>query len=159
MKFQRTLAAGAGLLGATTAIAVGAPAIAATGNGRADSGTAYISIVHQQGSSLYAAGYNVDKLFGATAVTYVVAVGPSTPGTFKIKAKAVTLYTRDGALTGTGSATQFTTPSGAETVRDGKLSLTHGTGGQAHHTVTATFSGTYDPKAGAYTFHYKGIYR
>jgi hypothetical protein len=157
-KFTRSLTMGAVFLAACAFVAISAAGVGAKSKSRADSGTAYISIVHQSGQLEYAAGYNVDKLFGATGVTYVVSVGVSKPGVYLIKAKTVTLYTADGALTGTGSATQTITPT-AVTVTNGKLSLTHGSGGQKGHSMIATFTGTYDPKTSVYTFHYKGNYQ
>ncbi len=157
-KLTRSLTMGTALFAACAFVAISAAGVRAKSEGRADSGTAYTSIVHVSGQLLYAGGYDHDKLFGATRLTYVVTIGSAQPGTSQGTAKTVTLHTRDGALTGTAWGTQTITPSGAA-VSQGKLSLTHGSGGQKGHSLTATFTGTYDPNTRVYTFHYKGTYR
>jgi hypothetical protein len=139
-------------------IAIGATPVNAKSAGRKDSGVAYVSIVRQAGGLEYAAGYGNDKLFGAIAVTYVVSIGPSGPGTFKINARKVTFYTSNGSLWGTGSATQTVTATSSN-VTDGKVSLTHGGGAQAGHGFTGTFSGPFDTQTTVYTFHYTGTYK
>ncbi len=139
-------------------ITVSAGTVAAKSAGRKDSGTLYITIVHQAGGLLYAAGLAQDRVMGPVAVVYTVSVRPGGNGSFHITAKKVILYTRTGSISGTGSATQTVTSS-SDTVSGGKLNLTHGAGGQAGHSFAGTFSGTYDSKAGAYTFHYSGTYR
>ena len=155
---KRSLIMGAALFAACAFVAISAAGVGAESKGRGDSGTAYTSIVHLSGRLLYEAGYNQDKLFGATGVTYTVTIGASQPGTYQGRAETFTLYTRDGALTGTGSGTQTIMLSGAA-VSQGKLFLTHGSGGQKGHSLTATFTGTYDPNTRVYTVHYKGIFR
>lgn len=154
----RSVAALAGLVFASAAIALGATAVGARSVARRDSGVIYATIVHQAAGLEYAAGYANDKLFGPIAVTYVVKIGPGKPGTFLIKAKRVTLYTARGSISGTGSGIQTPTPNNIF-VSDGKMSLTRGAGNQAGHSFTGTFSGPYDNTTMAYTFHYKGVYR
>lgn len=119
-----------------------------------DSGTSYVSIVHQQGKVLYAAGYSFDKRFGQVAVTYVTTVTPGKTGTVNVVAKRVTLYTATGTLYGTATAVQ-NIATGAVTL--GKLSLTHGTGALEGHSFTGALAGSYNSKSGVYTFHYAGV--
>lgn len=149
-------------------VAVAATALAAVGGftaiasgkaapkGKADSGTSYVSVVHVVGKTEYAAGYTFDKKFGQTAVTYVTSISPGTTGTINITVKRVVEYTPTGTLYGTAKAVQNLATGN---VTGGKLLLTHGTGAQKGHSFLATFTGTYDPKSGVYTFHYKGLYR
>ncbi len=123
---------------------------------KSDSGTAYVYIVDHKGSTEYVAGYTFDKLFGQTATTYQVAIGPGTStGTLKVTAKRVTLYTPTGSLVGTGVATENF---GTGAITNGKLDLTRGTGGQKGHKFIGTFTGSL-AKSGLLTFHYKGSYR
>jgi hypothetical protein len=157
MSYRRAAFAAALTCGlAVTAVPV---ATAKTG-GRSDSGVAFVSVVHQSGGKQYAAGYAQDKLFGPSSITYVLKVrpNPSQPGTVTVTAKKVTLYTRNGSLSGTGSAKQTTT-STSTTVTDGKLTLRQGAGGQSGHSLVGKFSGTFDANAGVYTFHYHATYK
>jgi hypothetical protein len=78
----------------------------------------------------------------------------------------VTIYTRNGSLSGTGSGVLTVTNSpnpGDATVTNGKLLLNHGTGRMAGHSLRATFSGTGNIGSAtvpdSYTFRYKGVYR
>jgi hypothetical protein len=121
-----------------------------------DHGTSYVSIVHQKGKILYAAGYVFDKHFGRVANTYVTTVTPGTTGTVIVTVIPVTLYTAKGSLFGTGKAVQ-NLATGA--VTNGKLNLTHGTGGLKGHSFRGTVAGAFDSTTGVYTFMYSGIYK
>jgi hypothetical protein len=144
------------LLAAGVGAVVFAGGASGAGGGQKDSGTVYASVVHQAGGFLYAAGWAHDKVLGDVSIVYVVKAAPSSTGTLKITAKKVTLYTSNGSISGTGSATQTVTKT-SNTVSDGKVSLTHGAGGQAGHSFVATFSGTFSN--GVFTFHYKATYK
>jgi hypothetical protein len=156
-KLTRLRAAVIAVLSGCAAIGVAATAVGAPGSGKPDSGTAYLAIVHQSGKTLYVSGYDFDKLFGQTGVSFVATAGPGKPGTVKVTGRKVTLYTSTGTLVGTGTATEVVTATSV-TIKDGKLKLTHGTGGQAGHSLTATFTGSQDTKTGILTYHYKALY-
>ena len=138
----------------------GAPVAGAKTGARSDSGVAFVSVVHQSGGKLYAAGYARDKLFGPISITYVLKVRPNSnqPGTVTVVAKKVTLYTSNGSLSGTGSAKETVT-SDSTTITDGKLTLRRGGGGQAGHSLVGTFSGTFNTTTSVYTFHYRASYK
>src|SRR5947209_1274961 len=127
--YARTIAAVAAVsaVGLTSGVAVSAGAGA---KAKKDTGTTYVSIVHQKGSTLYGAGYAFDKLHGEGAATYLTKATPGKTGTVNIKVKRVTEYFANGTLFGTASATQ-NLATGA--VSNGKLHLTKGTGGQRGH--------------------------
>ena len=127
-KKTRALSATVGVLCAL--LAMGATALAATGKskGKADSGTQHVAITHDANGFSYSAGDGTDKLFGATAVTYKLKLLPSqAPGTLNVTAKPVVLYTKKGALAGTGSGTLTIGQGGSAPVANGKLTLTKGT--------------------------------
>jgi hypothetical protein len=157
----RSLAATAGALGTVALLTVAGPALGAKASkGKADSGTSQVAITHSSGGYQYSAGNNTDKLLGTGAVTYQVKLTPTTPGTYKLTAKRVVVYTGTGSLVGTGSATlNVISASGNATVTNGKLSLTKGFGSQKGHSETATFTGTGTITGGVFTFQYKGTYR
>lgn len=142
-------------------------AIGASGGGTHTSGVAYVAQPPKPSSSLtYDAGFVDDKLFGQGAVTFVTKPLVSSSGAIEIKSKPVTMYFRNGTLSGTGSGLLTITNKpkiGDATVTDGKLLLNHGTGRMAGHSVRATFSGTGNIGGSNvpdfYTFHYKGVYR
>jgi hypothetical protein len=127
--------------------------------GKADSGTSYAAEDVNCGKDVCVAGFTYDKLFGQTAITYVIKVGAGKPGTFKVTAKPVVMYTKTGELTGTGTATLAIAASGVETIPAGKLDLNKGTGGQAGHTLMGTFTGVGSTKTGLFKFSYKGTYK
>ena len=156
---RRSVGVVSGLLAAVAAIAVGATAVGAKPAGRADSGTVYFATTYSAGGKTYAAGNAKDKLFGTGAITYAIKTTPTTTGTIKITSKPVTLYFKNGTLTGTATATLTVTSATAATITNGKLKAAHGTGGQAGHSVTDTFSGTGNPTAGTYKITYKGTYK
>ncbi len=136
---------------------------AATGSqtkskGRADSGTAYISITHSVNGIQFAAGNNTDRVLGEGDVTYVISLLPGPTGTFKVTSKRVILYTGTGSLSGTGSATVIATGN-TQRIADGRLSLTKGAGSQKHHSLVATFTGTADLTTNQIVFKYKGTYK
>lgn len=152
---SRTLARGGlaalGVLAATASVAVGAA-------GRADSGTAWVSANHQEGSTLWVGGDIKDKLLGRGAIVYQTTVRAGDAGAIKVTAKTVTLYAKGGSITGSGSAVQKASADGKDvTVSDGQVKLTKGSGALKGHTFVATFGGTF--KDGTYTFKYKGTYK
>ena len=155
---RRSIRAVSGLLAAVAVIAVVAPTVGAKPAGKADSGTAYFATTYSAGGTTHAAGNSIDKLFGTGAVTYAIKTMPTTTGTIKITSNPVTLYFKNGTLTGKATGTLTVTSSTAATITNGKLSAAHGTGGQAGHSVTDTFSGTGNPAAGTYKITYKGTY-
>jgi hypothetical protein len=94
-----------------------------------------------------------------TVVTQAKSDFPSQTSAIKITSKPVTLFFKNGTLTGKATATLTVTSATAATITDGKLNAAHGTGGQAHHSVTDTLSGTGNPTAGTYKITYKGTYK
>jgi hypothetical protein len=140
-----------------------AGAIAASGGGaRQTSGTAYLASARTANGLVYFAGFNSDKVLGQGAVTYTIKPTSATSGTITANAKKVTLWTNNGALSGTGTATLHITnqpKQGDDTVTGGKIKLTHGTSGQAGHSVVATLTGSGNLVSGIYVFHYKGTYK
>lgn len=152
-------------VGASAAIAVSAASVLAAGSvgaksaGRPDSGTAYVANTPKQGTYVYAAGYNQDKILGKGSILYVIKATPSKPGTISVKTKSVTLYTATGSLSGTGSATLTTAANGTATVSGGKLNLSQGFGSLKGHSLLATFTGTGSITALSFVFNYKGTYK
>lgn len=140
-------------------LAVSGIALAAgKSKGKVDHGTVYAAIVHQVGSNQVADGDAKSKLFGDAAITYVVAVGGSnTPGAVLIKAKKITLWTKNGSLSGTGQGTQTVNPDGTGNVSGGTFKLTKGTGALKGHSFTGTFSGPFN--GSFYTFTYKATFK
>src|SRR5689334_5215000 len=90
------------LLVACAVAVAGASSIAVAAAGRPDSGTAWVSVTHAEGSTLFVGGDIKDKILGRAAIVYQTALSTDEPGTVKITAKTVTLYTKTGSLTGTG---------------------------------------------------------
>lgn len=148
------------LLLTTIALAAAGAAIA-TGatSGRPTSGVAYAGITHSEGKDLYVSGDIKDKILGRGAIVYVTKVtGSDKPGTLKVTAKKVTIFTPAGSLSGSGSALQTISADGKKTtVHDGVVTLNKGTGALKGHTLSATFGGPL--KDGVYTFKYKGTYK
>ena len=156
---RRSVGAVSGLLAAVAMIAVGAAAVGAKPTGRADRGTVYFATTYSAGGKTYAAGNSIDKLFGTGAVTYAIKTMKTTTGTIKVAINPVTLYYKNGTLTGKATATLTATSSTAATITDGKLTAAHGTGGRAGHSLTDRFSGTGNPTMGTYKITYKGTYK
>lgn len=129
--------------------------------GRKDSGTAYVTVIHQVGKQEIAGGDIKDKVLGPGAILYTLTVSagpPSAPGaSVTIKANKVTLFTSKGTLSGTGKAVQTINADGTGNVQDGSVKLTKGTGDLKGHSLVATFSGPYN--GSFYTFNYKGTYK
>ncbi len=145
------------LMAVAASLAVAVP-VASAASSRKDSGTAYVSVTHQEGSTLWVAGDINDKVLGRGAIVYrtTVSAGPQT-GSVLVTAKTVTLFTAKGSLTGTGKATQTVNPDGTTSVSGGVVSLTKGTGALKGHSLNAKFSGPF--KDNVYTFKYSGTYR
>ncbi len=145
----------AALVAGSLVLAAGA---GATASGKADSGTAYFSIVHAAGGQDFAAGIGKDKVLGNVATTYQIAIGGSSTGTVTVTVKKVTIYNGTGSLSGKATAT-ITFSGSTETITNGKLKLTKGTGSLKGHSLTATFTGTADTTGNQYQFTYKGTYK
>src|SRR5581483_4086971 len=132
----------------TSSLVLSAGATASKPKAKADSGTAYFSIVHTAGTNQQAAGIAKDKVLGNLATTYQIAIG-SQNGTVTVTAKKVTLYSGTGSLSGTATAT-VTFSGTSETITGGKLKLTKGTGSLKGHSLNATFTGTADTSKNMY---------
>ena len=150
------------LAGATVAalacagLATTAGARTAGGTDPHDSGTSWFSVTHTVNGVEHAAGQASDKVFGNTAITYLLKTVPTTPGTLAITSNSVTLYTAKGSLSGTATATLTINPSGVDTITGGKLKLAKGTGALKGDKLSATFSGTGNPTANQYQITYTG---
>ena len=147
------------VLAAALSLGVSGVALAATAHqSKADSGTAWVGVTHQEGGFNYVSGDIKDKLLGRGAIVYLTTVRVTDqPGSLLVDAKKITLYTPKGTLVGKGHATTTTAADGTTTVHDGKFNLTRGTAKLKGHSLKGTFSGTYAD--GVYTFTYKGTYR
>ncbi len=165
IRLTRSNVGAAGLLGACAllaAVAGGGAAEAAAGKpsrnrGRTDSGIAYLAITRSHSVRLeYAAGENQDRVLGPGASTYTIKAVFNGSGVH-LTVKPVVFYTANGSLTGTATGTATVKATG-ETIA-GKLSLTHGRGGQKGHSLVATFSAQSDSTFKFLTLTYKGIYR
>ncbi|MDQ6607868.1 MAG: hypothetical protein M3Z06_15145 [Actinomycetota bacterium] len=149
----------AALLATVGLTIVGVASVTAKGSVKADHGTSYVAVTHQVGSTYIAAGDATDNNLGKGAVSYTITAGTGTkPGTIKITARRVTVFSSTGSLYGTAAGTETTLASGAVTLT-GKLNLTHGTGGQKGHRLIATFTGTGKTPLGPFVFHTKGTYK
>jgi len=142
-------------------LAIGAASVGAktTSKGRRDSGVVHFALTYTAGGKDYSAGNSQDKLFGTGAVTYVIKILPTTTSALEITAKPVTLYFKNGTLTGTATALLTPGANGAATISGGKLTASHGTAGQAGHSVTLTFQGSGSTTTGSYTITYTGFYK
>jgi hypothetical protein len=148
---------------ATAAVAISAATSGAASGAKHTSGTFYIAQTPlQKAGILYVAGEGTDKAVGPDAITFTIKPLSNPSGTITAKAIKVTLWTKDGTLTGTGSATLTITnspKSGDLTASNGVVSLTKGTGGQVGHTFKVNFTGTGNIATGLYTFKYTGTYK
>lgn len=155
----RSLAVAASL--AVSGLLVAGPsAVGARTAGRADSGTIYGATTHTSGGYTFAAGQGTDKLFGPTVITYrIKAIPTGTTGTLKLTIKPVIEYTATGSILGSATATLTLGPNGAETISNGKVSLTHGVGALRGHTIKGTFTGTGNSTANMLVIHAKSIYK
>ena len=159
MLTRRWRATTAALLVTVALTAVGVASVAAKSAGKADHATSYVAVTHQVGSTYTAAGDVTDNNLGQGAVIYKIKAGTGTkPGTIKITAPRVTVFSSTGSIYGTASGTESTLADGSVTLT-GKLSLTHGSGGLKGHHLTATFNGTGKTPLGPFVFHTKGTYK
>jgi len=160
-RLTRSAATLAGLTAASAVLATGAATVLAksASAGRPDRGVIYFAQTYTANGNEYAAGNGTDKLFGTGAVTYVIKAAPTPTGAVKITAKPVTTYYPNGTLTGTATGTLTPGPNGTATITGGKITQTHGTGGQKGHSFTGTFQGTGSLTMGTYKITYKGTYR
>ena len=142
-------------------------AIGAPGGGRPTSGIAYIAEPPKPSSSLnYEAGFTYDKVLGQGAVTFETKALVKSSGAIEIRSNPVTMYFRNGSLTGSGrgllTITNKPKPGDAK-VTNGFLLLNRGTGRFAGHSLRVTFTGTGNIGGAdvpdSYTFRYKGVYR
>jgi hypothetical protein len=162
---RRWRAATAAVVATSVVIVAGAAAVGAKpnpGGGKSTSGTVYIASTPRPSSLVYAAGNVVDKVLGEDAITFTIKPIGNAAGTITAKAQKVTLWTRKGSISGTGSALLTITNHpkvGDVTVSKGTASLTNGTGGETGHSFKITFTGTGSLTTGSYTFHYKGKYK
>jgi hypothetical protein len=153
---RRLIAGAAGTVLALATMAAAGTAKPTTGSpARSDSGTGYFSITHQKGGFEYTAGDVKDKVFGDSAIIYKLKTTPSS-GAIKVDAKKVVLYTSQGSLSGTATATIADLSAKIQKVTDGKLTLTKGTGGLKGDKLTATFSGTANITKNMFKFSYQG---
>ncbi len=138
-------------------------AVAAPGGGGTHTrGTVYLASTPKPGSLVYAAGVATDSVLGPTAVTYTIKATSQRTGTVLANAKKVVVWTKNGTLSGTGSATLTVTnhpKAGDVTVSKGKFSLKQGTGGQQGHSFVGAFTGQGNILNGVYVFNYKAIYK
>jgi hypothetical protein len=141
---------------AATALVVAPAGATKVGSGapKKDSGTVFASITHTKNGLDIAAGNNYDKVLGEGAVTYQLKI-VSSNGTTKVKVPKVVLFTPTGSLTGTASATVTSTAS-TQTITNGKLNLTKGSGSLKGAKFAGTFTGTADLAKNLIQFHYKG---
>lgn len=138
-------------------LAVSVPTSALGAAARKTSGVVYASVTHAEGSDLYVSGDFKDKILGRGGIVYITRVSAGqTEGSVLVKARKITIYTTNGSLTGTGSATQTVTGT-TVAVTGGTFKLTKGTGKLKGHRLTGTFSG--GQTEGVYTFTYTGKYR
>ena len=127
-------------------------------NGKKTSGIAYAGITHVEGNDLFVSGDIKDKVLGRGAIVYITRVSAGNdPGTYKVDAKRITIYTTKGTLAGTGSGLETIHDDGSADVSDGKFNLTKGTGAYKGHTFKGTFSGP--QKNGVYKFSYKAVFK
>lgn len=87
---------------------------------------------------------------------------PSTkPGTLELNAKQVRFLFSNGTLIGAATAklTIAGTHGGLATITNGKLTAAKGTGGQAGHSFTATFTGIGNVNDSRYKITYASIYK
>jgi hypothetical protein len=157
---QRRTAVAAASLVVCGLLTVAAGAVAAAGGkGRADSSTIYAASTHTTGGFTYAAGQAADKVLGQVAITYRIKAVPTGTTTINLKASPVVEYTATGSLTGKATATLTVGANGAETVSNGKFSLTKGAGSLRGHSLTGTFSGVGNSTANYLVLHSKGRFK
>jgi hypothetical protein len=142
---------------AATALVVAPAGATKVGSGapKKDSGTVFASITHTKNGVDIAAGNNYDKVLGEGSVTYQLKFAPNSNGTINVKVPKVVLFTTTGSLTGTASAT-VTSSGSTQTITNGKLNLTKGSGSLKGAKFTGTFTGTGDLAKNLIQFHYKG---
>ena len=117
----------------------------------------HLRVDHPHAGGLeFAAGNYADKVFKTGAITYSLKLLPNTNGTITVKVPSVVLYTSTGSLSGTATAT-VTIANSKETITNGKLNLTKGTGALKGDSFKGTFTGTGDLTKNVLVFHTKGI--
>jgi hypothetical protein len=127
--------------------------------GKHDTGVAFVSATHSEGSTLFVSGDFKDKLLGRGGIVYQTKVRAQSgqPGTFLVTAKVITIFTTKGTLTGSGKGTQTVAQDGTTAVSNGTFKLTKGTGAYRGHTFAGKFSGPLTN--GVYKFSYSGTYK
>jgi hypothetical protein len=153
---QTRLATGVATILAGLTLIAGAAQAAPPKVKTSDPSTTYASITHTAGGIEFAAGNYADKVFKSGAITYALKLLPNKDGTITVKVPTVVLYTGTGSLSGTATAT-VTIANSKETITNGKLNLTKGTGALKGDSFKGTFTGTGDLTANTLVFHTKGI--
>jgi len=147
------------IAGVLTLVALASTGVSfAATKGKKDKGVAYVSATHSEGKTLFVSGDFKDKLLGRGGIVYQTTISQgSSPGTFLVKAKKITIFTTKGTLSGKGQGTSVVAPDGSTTVHGGTFKLSKGTGAYKGHTLKGNFSGPL--KDGVYTFTYTATYR
>ena len=96
-----------------------------------------------------------DRILGRGAIVCqtTLRADAEAPGSVRITARRITLFTQRGTLTGTGAATQMTAPDGTGSVSDGTFSLTRGTRSLRGRRMRGMLSSTF--RDGVFTFEYR----
>jgi hypothetical protein len=147
------------LAGVLTLVALASTGVSfAATKGKADKGVAYVSATHSEGKTLFVSGDVKDKLLGRGGIVYQTTVSAGNqPGTFLVKAKAITLFTTKGTLTGKGQGTETIAQDGTTTVSGGTFKLNKGTGAYKGHVLSGKFGGPLTNNV--YKFSYKAVYK
>ncbi|MBV8430343.1 MAG: hypothetical protein JO244_04225 [Solirubrobacterales bacterium] len=98
-------------------------------------------------------------MLGSVAITYRIKAIPSGTTAINLTAAPVVEYTATGSLAGKATATLTLGPGGAETVSNGKVSLTHGIGSLRGHSLVGTFSGSGNSTTNMLVLHSKGTFK
>jgi hypothetical protein len=140
------------------ALVLGLAAVAHAAKAQKTNGTAYVGVTHTEGSTVFVSGDFKDDVLGSGAIVYQTTVGTGPePESIKIDARKVTIYTKKGSLSGTGSAVQTNNPDGTSVLTDGEFNLTKGTGAYKGRSLKGTFDGTYAD--GVYTYDYEATFK
>jgi hypothetical protein len=149
---------GSVVLALVATLVLGLSATAEAGKSQKTHGIAYVGVTHVEGSDVYVSGDFKDDVLGRGAIVYQTKVGAGPePESIKIDARKVTIYTKKGSLSGTGSAVQTNNPDGTSVLTDGEFNLTKGTGAYKGHSLKGTFDGTYAD--GVYTYEYDATFK
>src|SRR3954447_7716936 len=147
------------IAGVLTLVALASTGVSfAATKGKKDKGVAYVSATHTEGKTLFVSGDFKDRLLGRGAIVYETTVSQgSAPGTFLVKAKKITIFTKKGTLSGKGQGTSTVAQDGTTSVSGGTFKLNKGTGAYKGHTLGGEFGGPLNN--GVYKFTYTATYR